>query len=263
MKHKLLLVFLAGMLLTPFMYAQKTHKPKWKLIWKEDFKKDRLDPNKWSKIPRGTSDWNNYMSYHDNCYDIKKGNLILRGIINDVDKQDTARYITGGIYTKDKMTITYGKVEIKAKLEGAKGAWPAIWMLPQYGKWPEGGEIDIMERLNNDSIAYQTVHSYYTHVLKIADTPKHGGIGPIDRDDYNIYAVEIHPDSLVFSINDNHTFTYPRIQTDKRGQYPFGTPYYLLIDMQLEGSWVGNADPKDLPVEMKVDWVKFYKPKEK
>lgn len=258
MKHKLLLLLFLGALFGSALHAQKT---KWKLVWKEDFKKKEIDKNCWSKIPRGTSDWNNYMSYHTNCYDVKDGNLILRGIFNDVDKQDTARYLTGGIYTKDKKTITLGKVEVKAKLQGAQGAWPAIWMLPQYGEWPKGGEIDIMERLNNDSIAYQTVHSHYTHALKLGNTPPHGSTGPIDRDDYNVYAVEIHQDSLVFSINGKHTFTYPRIETDKEGQYPFGTPYYLLIDMQLEGSWVGLADPKDLPVEMKVDWVKFYKTK--
>lgn len=34
-------------------------------------------------------------------------------------------------------------------------------------EWPKGGEIDIMERLNHDRIAYQTTHSYYTHVLGI------------------------------------------------------------------------------------------------
>lgn len=28
--------------------------------------------------------------------------------------------------------------------------------------------------------------------------------------------------------------------------------------MQIQGSWVGKADPTQLPVEMQVDWVKFY-----
>ena len=55
-----------------------------------------------------------------------------------------------------------------------------------------------------------------------------------------------------------HTYTYPRIDTDKEGQFPFYQPYYLLIDMQLGGSWVGAVDPKELPVEMWVDWVKYY-----
>lgn len=257
-----LFAYLSLFFFTPVaLQARKKTETRWKLVWTDDFKKSRLNPADWSKIPRGTSDWNNYMSYHDNCYDIKDGKLILWGLVNDVDKQDTARYLTGGVYTKSKRTITYGKVEVRAKLDGAQGAWPAIWMLPQYGNWPEAGEIDLMERLNSDTIAYQTVHSYYTHVLKLGDTPPHGATGPIRPDEYNVYAVEIHPDSLVFSINQRHTFTYPRIETAEKGQFPFGTPFYLLIDMQLEGNWVGRADPKDLPVAMRIDWVKFYEPK--
>lgn len=185
--------------------------------------------------------------------------MILYGRENKgIIPEDPSSYITGGIYTKDKKTITYGKVAVKARLQGAKGAWPAIWMLPNQGKWPDGGEIDIMERLNHDSIAYQTVHSYYTYVLKEITNPKQGATGPIDPDKFNVYAVEILPDSLIFSINDRQTFTYPRIETNKKGQYPFGTPFYLLIDMQIEGTWVGKADPKEYPVKMEIDWVKMY-----
>jgi hypothetical protein len=28
--------------------------------------------------------------------------------------------------------------------------------------------------------------------------------------------------------------------------------------MQLGGNWVGRIDPDDLPVEMEIDWVRFY-----
>lgn len=258
-------ITLASMLL--FTVASATdlfaQQPQYKLIWKENFRGKKINEKYWTKIPRGGSDWNRHMSSHHSLYEVNQSNMILHGVVNDgVAPEDTARYITGGVYTKDKKTITYGKVEVKARLQGAKGAWPAIWMLPNEGKWPDGGEIDIMERLNHDSIAYQTVHSYYTFVLKHKDNPKHGGIGKIDPDGYNVYAVEILPDSLIFSINGNHTFTYPKIETDEKGQYPFGTPYYLLIDMQIEGTWVGQADPKEYPVKMEVDWVKMYKLKE-
>ena len=109
---------------------------------------------------------------------------------------------------------------------------------------------NIMERLNNDSIAYQTVHSHYTYTLGITENPKSHSTGPIYPDRYNVYAVEMYPDSLSFYINDMHTFTYPRIQTKEEGQYPFNQPFYLLIDMQLGGSWVGAVGPEDLPVEM-------------
>ena len=231
-----------------------------RLKWEENFnQQDNFDASRWSKIPRGSSDWNRHMSDVDSCYAMRDGKLILRGIRNYNPAADTAPYITGGVYTKDKVSFGFGRLEIKAKLNGAKGAWPAIWMLADNKQWPEGGEIDIMERLNFDTIAYQTVHSDYTVNLKIRDNPKQGATGPIHANDFNVYAVEKHPDSLVFFINNARTFVYPRIQTEKAGQFPFDKhDHYLLIDMQLSGSWVGAVELKDLPVEMEIDWVRFY-----
>lgn len=231
-----------------------------KLLWEENFDgPTTFDSRYWTKIPRGTSDWNRYMSGFDSCYAIQDGKLILRGMVNSYLPNDTARFLTGGVYTKDKVSFGFGRWEIRAKLNGAKGAWPAFWLLPQDGSWPESGEIDIMERLDFDSIAYQTVHSNYTHHLNIKDNPPQGSTGKIDPNAFNTYAVELHPDSLVFFINDKQTFTYPRIETDKEGQFPFSeNQYYLLLDMQLGGSWVGEVEVEDLPVEMEIDWVRFY-----
>lgn len=233
----------------------------WRLVWQEKFnQKEHFDETRWSKIPRGTSDWNNYMSSYDSLFAMRDGNMILRGMINPGLPGDSAPYITGGIYTKGKIGFYDGRLEIRARLHGARGAWPAFWLLPEGERWPYGGEIDIMERLNNDAIAYQTIHSQYTEILKIFDTPHHGSSGAINPDDYNIYGVEMYHDSLVLFINDLRVLTYPRIQTDKVGQFPFADkPFYLLLDMQLGGSWVGKVEPADLPVEMEIDWVRFYK----
>ena len=82
---------------------------------------------------------------------------------------------------------------------------------------------------------------------------------PINPEDYNTYAVEKRKDTLSFFVNNNLTFQYPRIETDKVGQFPFNDQdFYLLIDMQLGGSWVGKVDPETLPVEMYIDRVRFY-----
>ena len=67
-----------------------------------------------------------------------------------------------------------------------------------------------------------------------------------------------HADSVVFNVNGLRTFHYPRIETDLDGQFPFDRPFYLLLDMQLGGSWVGEVNPDDLPVEMYIDWFRFY-----
>ena len=97
------------------------------------------------------------MTDFDSCFDMRDGNMVLRGIINYSQPNDTAPYLTGGIYTKGKKAFSNGRLEIRAKLNGARGEWPAIWMLPIDAPWPMGGEIDIMERLNHDTIAYQTI----------------------------------------------------------------------------------------------------------
>lgn len=254
--------FLMASLLLAVACTNRQPAAKWKLVWEDNFDQEAgLDTATWSKIPRGKPEWAKFMSDHEACYEMSGGNLILKGLINPDRSSDTATYITGGVYTKYKRPFHGGRLEIKAKLQGAKGAWPAIWLKPfEEAKypWPTGGEIDIMEHLNYDSIAYQTVHSHYTQNLNIRKDPPQGGTAPINPDDYNVYAVEMYPDSVVFFINDIRNFSYPRIETDKEGQFPFDKPYYLLIDMQLGGPWVGSIGPEDLPVEMQVDWVRYY-----
>lgn len=244
-----------------FMLISCNKESGWKLVWEENFDGIELDTSVWSRIPRGKPDWQNTQSFDDRCYEMRNGLLILKGIVNDNLEADTATYLTGGVWTKDKKSFYRGRIEVRAKLHGAQGAWPAIWTLPfetEKYYWPNGGEVDIMERLNNDSIAYQTVHSHYTFTLGIEDKPRHGSTASINRDDFNVYGADFWPDSIVFHINGRHHFTYPKIETDKEGQFPFDIPQYLLIDMQLGGTWVGKVNPSHLPVEMEVDWVKHY-----
>lgn len=235
----------------------------WRLAWHEEFSgKSFPDTACWSKIERGRSDWNNYMSGYDGCYSMRGGKIALRGMAVPNAESDTAAYITGGITTKGKKTFRDGLIEVRAKLQGARGAWPAIWMLPENTPWPYGGEIDIMERLNSDSIAYQTLHTYYTHHLGLKDDPLSHSVGAIDPDGYNTYSAVLGEDSVSLYINGRLTLAYPRIKTNFRGQFPFDRPYYLLIDMQLGGNWVGEVDPAGLPVEMLIDHVRFFQKKE-
>ena len=202
---------LAALLFCATALASSSHK--YRLVWQDDFNGTTFDNRSWTKIKRGAPDWRKYMSDADSLYAVRDGKLVLRGALNTNLEADTARFVTGGLYTKRKHAVRYGKVEVRARFDCAQGVWPAIWMKPDYEiKWPHGGEIDIMEHLNHDTIAYQTVHSYYTQILKQKKNPPHGGTHPIKRDDFNTYGVEILPDSLVFSINGQPSFTYPRVE---------------------------------------------------
>ncbi|QTD38739.1 glycoside hydrolase family 16 protein [Polaribacter batillariae] len=246
-----------------YQYIQKdTVKVKdWELVWKDDFDAPKIDTTKWTKIPKNNADWGNYMTSDAKCYAILDGKLYLKGIVNTDTISDSRPFLTGGIYTKGKFAFQYGKIEIRAKLESAQGAWPAIWMLSEnnkYGKYPRNGEIDIMEHLNYDDLIYQTTHSYYTLELKQKDNPPYYKTTKVDTEKFNTYGLEWYPDKLVYMLNGEETYTYPRIKNVDKSQWPFNQPFYILIDQQLEGAWVGKVNPKDLPVNMIIDWVKVY-----
>lgn len=234
---------------------------KWKLIWADDFSNNRLDTSKWTIIPRGKSAWEKHMSADSQCYSFKDGYLYLRGINNPDTSIDKSPFLTGGIYTKGKFAFQYGKIEIRAKLECAQGAWPAMWMLAaqnKYGEYPKNGEIDIMEHLNFDSSVYQTIHSYYTLTLKQENKPPHYSTAKMNPGEFNTFGLEWYQDKIVFTVNGQSTFTYPKVNNVDPSQWPFDQPFYLLIDQQLGGSWVGNVNSHQLPVQMIVDWVKVY-----
>ena len=127
--------------------------------------------------------------------------------------------------------------------------------------WPTGGEIDIMEHLNFDEFVYQTVHSDYTNNVSKTNPASHD-TARINKSEFNIYSVEVHETEVVFLINDEVTFRYAKLNPEVEKQFPFTERnYYLILSAQLGGSWVGNVNQNQLPLEMEIDWVRFYEKK--
>lgn len=235
---------------------------KWKLVWREDFNKKYLDENNWSLIPRGNEGWRNKMTLSDSCYYFKNGKLNLLGIVNTNNK-DTLEYLTAGIETKNKKAFKAPlKIEVRAKLKGAQGAWPAIWMMPFDLKspWPASGEIDIIEYPNYEEFVYQTVHTDYT--IQFPNKPQYSVKSKIKSNKFNIYGVEIVEDKLIFYVNGEQTLFYPNLfDFSDNCQFPFIRDWYLKLDMQLGGDGLGEIDPNTLPAVLEIDWVKYYQPK--
>ena len=254
-----LLPLLALSITLPGRTKQTSH-GRWQLVWQEEFRGHRLS-DEWTRIPRfpNPSEWNKYMSLDDRLFRLRHGRMTLYGRVNDFLPQDTARFLQGGIYTKDRKTFHRGRIEIRLRMDDAQGAWPAAWLLPQGGRWPQDGEIDIMERLNDEGEAHQTVHSAFTQWDKRKDKPSNHQKSPIKNGRYNVYGVEMYEDSLCFFINDTYTFTYRRQPEYGPEQFPFDRPMYLFIDMQLGGHWVGKVNPRELPYRYQIDYVRYYR----
>lgn len=231
----------------------------WNLIFLEEFENNEVDGSVWSRITRGSSDWNNTMSDDPRLVKIKNGILHLVGMENDNIEQNPSPYITGGLRSRGKYSFLYGKIQIKAKFKSAKGAWPALWMIGTEKPYPESGEIDLMEHLNFDDKVYQTIHSAYTLQIDKTNTPPKGGVAPIERNDWNTYGCEWDEQKLVFTVNGKTTHTYPRMPSKGEKQWPFNQPFFMILSMQIGGQWVGEAEPSHYPAQMEIDWIRIFK----
>lgn len=231
----------------------------WKLVWQDLFDGKSIDSTVWSRIPKGSPDWAKAQSLDDRCYEKTDTSIILRGIVNSNNPSDSRPYICGGIWTLGKKSFAPGRIEVRARMTAAQGAWPAIWMMPFKSEkgWPYDGEIDIMERLNHDTFVYQTVHSGYIDVDGNRTNPQYSTTPRVPKpDEFHVYGVEIYGYKVVFLLDGKETLTYDNKNIS--GQFPFYRDWDLRLDMQLGGSWVGNVNLSSLPVEMEIDYVKYY-----
>lgn len=254
---KLKYIIIISFVFQIFTNAQESNL--WKLIFEDEFNTAGFDTRFWSYCTRANPDWAKYLTPSSSTVNTAEGMLKVRLIKNTNTNIDNVPYLSGGIQTKGKFNFKYGKVEVRAKFSNGQGSWPAIWMMPEDRSlsWPACGEIDIMEHINSENQIHQTIHSDFANTQGIRN-PSPTKITAIDKEAFNVYGVEWHPDRLDFTLNRQITFTFPRINTDKTGQWPFNKPFYIILNMAGGGSWTGAIDEKALPFEMQVDWVRVY-----
>lgn len=244
----------------------------YELSWHDEFDGKVLNDSIWSKIKRdsGARCFCNLTS-DDRMYKMGKGRLRLYARHNNgILPNDTARFLTGGISSKGKKTFEYGKIEVRVRIHGAIGTWPAIWTLPESLKERNMGnrkyaEIDLLEYVDRNDFVYQTAHNAYTLASKKNwYNPPQQNLSPIDVGKYNTYSVEILPDMLIFGVNGLETFRYPRVE-DIKDQYHYGIKSYIMMNMQTYPPrfWGSGIKPETFPAYMDIDWIRVYKLKQK
>lgn len=239
------------------------HPKGWKIVWRENFKGNTIDETVWSRIGKGKSSWNARMSLRPDLAYVEDGQLVLLGKVNDHSGTETTPFVTGGISSYHKRSFRLARFEIRARFNCVQGFSPALWLMPDTEiPNPDYAEIDIMEHINFETLAHQTVHSHYTLHIEDTSKPKHTISSEIKTDEWNTYATEIYPDSICFFVNGKKTMTYPRL-AGKEYQFPWSQyPFYIILSNQLGGKWVGPVtEPQQLPSELRVDWIKVYEKK--
>lgn len=140
-------------------------------------------------------------------------------------------------------------------------------MLPtgnDYGGWPNGGEIDIMEHVGFDpDVVHVSVHTKaYHHTIRTQKTARINV--PTARTEFNTYAVEWTPEEIRGFVNERLFFTFKNERLANRDadfkQWPFDKPFHLLLNVAVGGTWGGaeGVDQSIWPQRMEIDYVRVY-----
>jgi beta-glucanase (GH16 family) len=236
---------------------------RWKLVFSDKFnRRGSYDVRKWVYCTRQQPAWARFLTSSPVYVHQEGGCLVLR-MDNAILPNDSLSYHSGGIQTSTKFSMLYGKVEVHAKFSKGKGSWPAIWMMPElpasYGSWPNSGEIDIMEHVNNEQVVHQTIHNGDVTDAKGGSTATHAT--KYNSDDFNTYGIIWKPTSIEFYVNDELQYTYTKPAGATKKEWPFDKPFYLILNQAGGAGWPGSINNVDLPFDMRVDWLKVYRQK--
>jgi beta-glucanase (GH16 family) len=240
--------------------AAKSTGAEWKLVWSDEFAGPMLDESKWT-FDVGGLGWGNaemqfYTSRPENVC-IEDGHLVIEAREETLDINE---YTSARLKTLGKVSWTYGRFEGRMRIPRGQGIWPAFWLLgenfEQY-KWPDCGEIDIMENIGREpSKVHGTIHG-----------PRYsGGEGPTAvyelgsgafADDFHVFAVEWERDEIRWYVDGKHYNTIKR--GDVPGPWVFDKPFFMILNVAVGGNWPGDPDDTStFPQEMLVDYVRVY-----
>ncbi len=178
-----------------------------------------------------------------------------------------ASYTSAFLESKQKAQWNFGRIDVRAKLPRGLGTWPAIWMMGSVfpkTKWPDCGEIDIMEHLGWDSLR---IHSNVHFGNSAEKEASHKGI--ISSNDlsstFHVYSIEWNSEEIVFYFDNKAYNTFKISDADRviiqNGALvknnPFKSEFYLILNFAL-GGWGGKIDDSILPQDFRIDYVRVY-----
>ena len=239
-----------------FANAWQTTIPGYYLMWSDEFDGPDIDLSNWTHEIgiKGNNEWGWNTDSPENSY-VSDGKLVI------VAKSD---YTTARLTTQWKRTFTYGRMEARMKLPiGGNGIWPAFWMLGEsyaWLGWPQCGELDIMEAINDLWGIYGTLHYGCSNPYTVNSNGGTHYHSEHPSANYHIYAVEWDMYEIRWYFDDVNYYTtsnwwacgsdYPA---------PFNAPFFFILNIAIGGDWPGYPDGSTpFPQHMYIDYVRAY-----
>jgi|GEM_PF-634213 len=252
-----------------FTTPSNTITPKgWVQVWSDEFNYNGLpDSTKWGyDVGTGLSGWgNNELEYYTfkNLNNARVKDTVL--IIEARNEQyNNSSYTSARLVSADKGDWTYGRFEIRAKLPGGTGTWPAIWMLSTdktygNGKWPDNGEIDIMEHVGYDP--GNVIGAVHCNLYNGMNNRQKNAVTAVPDAEtaFHVYALEWNKDSINIFVDDVKYFTMINENTGWQA-WPFNKNFHLILNVAVGGNWGGKYGvvPSIFPQQMVIDYVRVF-----
>ncbi|MBQ2123273.1 MAG: glycoside hydrolase family 16 protein [Bacteroidaceae bacterium] len=241
----------------------------WELVFNDEFNAENYSQpvnDKWMRCQRYGATWNRWLSDSKEVVYLQDGDLVTRAIPNPDTSTDNVPMITGGIKSNNRFGFTYGIVEGRILSNPWIGNFPAFWMMPedQSAGWPDCGEIDIWETIDEQQRSWHTVHSNWTYDLGKTGNPQSSFNVAVDLSRYHTYRLEWTPTTLVWFVDGKEVGRYTKSSSESdlaQGQWPFDKHFHLILNQSVgNGAWAANADVKHT-YETRFDWVRVYQKK--
>lgn len=265
----------------------------WQLVWQDEFTGNAgsaPNPQYWTLTqgltPDGAQSYNCLYGQTTNGCDPNNPNVYLDGYGNLAIVARAAAAAPNGVTSGRLSTSSgansstilfgtrYGRIEAGMTLPtgtGNQGVWPAFWMLGNNTSsinWPSSGEIDIMEYIGkrNPTRIYGTLHGQGYAQGGLG----RGAINSAGWSGYHVFGIIWSPNEVQFYV-DNISNIYGSMSPASimasqpwvnggRAAWPFNNPFFLLLDLNMGGSFPGNVDSTTTyPQTLLVDYVRVYK----
>lgn len=245
------------------------------LVWADEFNREGApDPNNWV-YEHGFERNEELQWYQPDNATCKDGLLVIEARrerrpnpIYDPNARDWRRsrqyieYTSTSMKTIRKHSWTFGRFEMRGRIDTRAGIWPAFWTLGSARGWPGCGEIDIMEYYRGMLLANACWAGERRWSAVWDDSRKPITEFPADwSSKFHVWRMDWDKDSIKLYVDDELLNTIELSKTinatpDKAN--PFHEPHYMLLNLAIGGANGGDPSKTEFPSRFEVDYVRVY-----
>lgn len=224
------------------------------LAWQDDF--DVLDLGRWQLM---THSWDTNLAQFSTENARVSGGIL--SLLLTAEASDTVKPFRG-VELRSRETLTYGKVEARARL--ARGSGVVSSLVTIYTPWPADNwnELDV-EFLGKDSDRVQFNAMVYTGTLPAA--PVQQSVAPTQfpelvtlpfdpSQEFHIFSVEWTPLDARFSVDGGVVRTW----STEIGRMTLPQNILLTIWASASADWAGAITADSVPARADYDWIRVY-----